>query len=135
MFSSGTRGSRRDRARGQARIRRWCMDTLARPLPPPHATGGCSVAPQGAKFTRLIQHQLIILQPRLLLSLLLIWRQWDSLPQNLGHFLMTCQGRMSQRCMKRHGGGNALSLELGSGVCSHSSERVSLCHPMSLNAL
>lgn len=100
-----------------------------------HATGGSSVPPRGAKFTRMTQHQLIILQPCLLLSLLLVWRQWESLPQNLGHFLMTCQGRMSQRCMKRHGGGNALSLELGLGVCSHSSERVSLCHPVSLNTL
>lgn len=102
-----------------------------------HATGGSSVppSPRGAKFTRMTQHQLIILQPCLLLSLLLVWRQWESLPQNLGHFLMTCQGRMSQRCMKRHGGGNALSLELGLGVCSHSSERVSLCHPVSLNTL
>lgn len=106
-------------------------------LPSCHRRKFCAPppSPRGAKFTRMTQHQLIILQPCLLLSLLLVWRQWESLPQNLGHFLMTCQGRMSQRCMKRHGGGNALSLELGLGVCSHSSERVSLCHPVSLNTL
>lgn len=99
--------------------------------PPPHPS-----PPGGAKFTRMIQQQLLILQPPTsLLSLLLIWRRWESLPQNLGHFLMTCQGRMWQRRMKRRGGGGASSLQPGSGVRSRSSERASPCHPVSLKAL
>jgi len=61
------------------------------PLPPPRA-----------EFTRMVQHQLIIpsLPPPFGDT-----EWWKSLPQNLWHFLMACQGRMSQHCWTTPGEG------------------------------
>lgn len=66
MFPPGIPGRRRERALGQAQrdsgYTRLLPSGHRRKFsdPPPH--------PRGVKFTRMIQHQLIILQPGLLLS-------------------------------------------------------------------
>ena len=60
--------------------------------------------PWRAESTRMVQHQLIIPPPSLCLRTFCLFggrERRKSLPQNLWHFLMTCQGSKSQyRCSK-----------------------------------